>query len=233
MSDDKRQLASTDDEAPEVNVFQQFNQQYKAWADEQHVVWADQRSRPSPPPLDMRLRRVRDEELLHEQIWQLALSEAYSKRNAGWIATAMNKTMEEVVSGFLRDHPPFASFVAEHKIAGTCAQAVEALQAQRARDRAWQLGDPAAKTESQVPPALVRAPSAPATRSAVVTFTSAYISDCKTGGVGPTQDGLVKAWDNGEKRPPARDALRKQFKAQMGPLKRGRPRRSTKGKLQK
>lgn len=105
------------------------------------------RAQYAPPSRDPALRRAQEEELLTEQIWILALSEAYSTMNQGWLRAMQGQSKPQIADDFLRRHPPMARFVQSHIEAGTCAKAVEVLEEERARRRA---GPPSAITQEQV-----------------------------------------------------------------------------------
>ncbi|HVE20462.1 MAG TPA: hypothetical protein VNC39_00665 [Acidocella sp.] len=87
----------------------------------------------APPSRDLSLRRAQEAELLDEQIWLLAMSEAYAADNEALLRHMMDQTKAEVAADFLRRHPPFGRFVKEHIDAGTCGRAVQILIDERER----------------------------------------------------------------------------------------------------
>ena len=191
-----------------------------------------QRQQYAPPSLDLRLRRAQEEDLLDQEIWLLAQSEAYASRNAAWFSAAMSKSKPEIVSDYLRDHPPMARFVAEHQAAGTCGKAVEVIEAERAQRRA---GPPAEETaENENIPASPVQERHSVSQSAMLTFVSAYISDCRLRDVSPNQAGCEKAWRDAGHGASGRDELRRLFAEQAGgPRPPGRPPKLARGNSQK
>lgn len=89
----------------------------------------------APPARDPALRRAQEEQMLADEIWRLALSEAYAARNLAWFRTVGGRERHEIIADFYRRHPPMQRFVAQHIANGTCADGVRAIQDERARRR--------------------------------------------------------------------------------------------------
>ncbi len=87
----------------------------------------------APPSRDPVLRRAQDEDALEDQIWLLAVEEAYASNNAGWFNAMHEKRV--IVADYLRRHPAMERFQKTHIAAGTCAEAVEAILKEKERRR--------------------------------------------------------------------------------------------------
>jgi hypothetical protein len=90
----------------------------------------------APSARDAMLRRMQEEEALDQEIWKLALSEAYGNLNLGWFNQMQGHSQQEIIADYFRRHPAMERFVKAHRDAGTCGQAIDDIQAEIARRRA-------------------------------------------------------------------------------------------------
>lgn len=76
--------------------------------------------------------RVRDEEALMLEIWLIALSEAYGRRQ---MHSLPGDSREDVISWYFGEHPAMRRYVDRHIEAGTSAEAVAELRIEQEKMR--------------------------------------------------------------------------------------------------
>jgi hypothetical protein len=102
----------------------------------------------APPARDLLLRSAQEEEMLECEIWKLALSEAYSANNLGWLNRMAGCEKQMIIADYYRRHPAMERFVKAHTDKGTCGRAIEVLKEEQERRRAGP--EPSKATQEQV-----------------------------------------------------------------------------------
>ena len=121
---------------PPVSIFKRLSRPAETSID------AVAHARYTTPSRDRMLRRVQEEEALRDQIWQLALAEAYGNNNQAWFQKMAGCTKPEIIGDYLQRHPSMARFLESHVATGTCGDALGALEAERVRRRNDRNGGP-------------------------------------------------------------------------------------------